>query len=249
MYLNQNYDLYTPEDHETWSLLYRRQGETVVKSASAVYKNGYDKLAIDPDRIVNIAEFNKILYDCSGWRIREVSGLVPNKEFFDLLINKQFPVTVFIRKREELDYAKGPDIFHDVIGHVPMLLNEVFSNFMMEFSIISKKYLQHEKAIEYMSSLYWFTLEMGLIREDGIIKPYGGAIITSKDEVKNIFSPASEKHEFDIQKMINTPVKLMIQTEYFIIENYGQLFDSLKDLEYILSEEFSTAKSLPVFTS
>lgn len=249
MFLNQNYHLYTPEDHDIWSILYNRQRETVVRSASETYKSGFNLLAIDDQKIVDIEAFNKILKGCCGWHIRGVSGLVPNKEFFDMLINKEFPVTVFIRKRDELDYAKGPDIFHDVVGHVPMLLNDVFSSFMMEFSLLSKKYLQYEKAIEYMSSLYWFTLEMGLIREEGIIKPYGGAIITSKDEVKNIFSESSKKHEFDIIKMINTPVKLMIQSEYFVIKNYDQLFYSLKDLEYILAEEFSTAKSIPIFTS
>jgi len=249
MFLNQNHHLYTPEDHEIWSTLYNRQKETVVRTASETYKNGFNMLAIDDKKIVDIDAFNKVLNECCGWRIRGVSGLVANKEFFDMLINRQFPVTVFIRKREELDYAKGPDIFHDVVGHVPMLLSDVFSSFMVEFSAISKRYLQHEKAIEYMSSLYWFTLEMGLIREDDVIKPFGGAIITSKDEVKNIFSEASKKHEFNIRNVINTPVKLMIQSEYFIIENYDQLFYSLKDLEYILAEEFSTAKSIPVYIS
>ena len=244
MFLKQEYKRYSPQDHETWSILFRRQRDTVVKSASAAYQDGYNKLAIDPDKIVQVETFNEVLRSYCGWTIRGVSGLVPNKEFFDMLINRQFPVTVFIRKREELDYAKQPDIFHDVIGHVPMLLNEVFVSFIVDFSRISRRYLHHPKAVDYLSRLYWFTLEMGLITEENKIKPYGGAIITSKDEINNIRSDISKKHQFDIWKLINTPIKLMIQTEYFIIQNYNQLFNSLKDLERILQEEFTPSPAV-----
>jgi len=236
--VTQNYASYSEEDHNTWSLLFKRQSDFTLNSAAEEFKKGFRKLSFPKDRVVNLDELNKKLSEISDWNVAGVTGLVPNELFFSMLENKKFPVTVTMRKPEELAFAELPDIFHDVYGHVAMLLNETFSKFMVEYSRIALKYLEDETTVEYFGRLYWFTLEMGLIQEDGVLKPYGGAILTSSGEIENINNPAVKKQPFDLEKVIHTPYdNLKVQKEYFFIESFEQLFSSLQEMDALLAKK------------
>lgn len=228
----QDYDAYTKDDHETWKILCDRQGKLDRDRISKEYHDGFSKLDIDRTNVVRIDEVSKKLEAVSGWTLIPVTGLLPTKDFFYMLINKQYPVTVPIRTPSELDFSEQPDIFHDICGHLPLLTNEKFTKFLTAYSIIAIKYINHDRAVEFLGRLYWYTYEMGLISENGESKPYGGAVITSAEEIANVYSDAIPKYRFDISHIFATaynPFKL--QDQYFIIDSFDDLFDSLEHLE------------------
>ncbi len=232
MIISQDYDAYTAEDHLTWSKLNDRQMSLNYKKASIEYQKGFDILSLDSSKVIKIEELSDRLKKVSGWSLIPVSGLIPTRDFFFMLINKKYPITVPVRKLHELDFSEDPDIFHDIYGHIPLLTNERFYRFLTEFSIIALKYVENEKAVEFLGRLYWFTFEMGVIWESGEMKPYGGAIITSDSEITNVKNPDIPKHAFDISKILNTPYdNYKLQKEYFVIDSFDDLFDCLKDLE------------------
>ncbi|HYC29681.1 MAG TPA: hypothetical protein VEB42_12705, partial [Chitinophagaceae bacterium] len=137
--VNQDYHLYKNEDHATWSTLSKRQEALQRKHISKEYLRGFDHLKLDKDSIVNIDELSQRLESISGWTLLPVTGLIPTKDFFYLLINKKYPVTTVIRKPHEIDFSEQPDIFHDVWGHLPLLTNEKFTRFLTAYSIIALK--------------------------------------------------------------------------------------------------------------
>ena len=234
----QEYENYSQEDHATWSTLFERQSKTILKIASSEFVKGFNLLSLDPHHVANLGTVNKMLKDVTGWRVIPASGLVSNKDFFSLLRDKKFPVTVSMRKPEEIAFSELPDIFHDVYGHVPMLMNRMFCEFMSAYSGLAIDFSEDEGITACFGRLYWFTLEMGLIREDNVIRPFGGAILTSSGEVDNINNPDVPKHPFNLLQVINTPYdNLQLQKEYFFIDSFHQLFDSLKDLKVYLDKQ------------
>ncbi len=234
----QDYAMYQAEDHETWSILSSRQSKLHNGNVSREYLSGFEKLKLDKNRIAKIDEISAMLDTVSGWTLVPVSGLIPTRDFFYMLINKKYPITVPIRKPWEIDFSEQPDIFHDVYGHLPLLTNEKFTKFLTAFSIIALKYVNNDRAIDFLGRLYWFTYEMGLINENGEYKPYGGAIITSAGEMANIREDRIPKYPFDLQHIFRTPYdNFKLQKEYFVINSFDDLFNSIEQLESTLIEQ------------
>jgi phenylalanine-4-hydroxylase len=235
--VQQFYQNYSEEDHVVWELLSHRQKELDEKKICTKYFDGVSKLQFDIKKIVKINEVSERLEELSGWTLVPVSGLIPTKDFFYMLTMKKYPVTISIRKINELDFSEQPDIFHDVIGHLPLLTNEKFTEFLTAYSTIALKYVNNDRAIDFLGRLYWYTYEMGLIREGGELKPYGGAIITSAFEIKNMQDTSIPKYDFDIDHIFRTSYNpFRLQNEYFVIESFDDLFDSLHNLESKLIE-------------
>jgi (S)-3,5-dihydroxyphenylglycine transaminase len=235
--ISQNYLSYTDSDHETWRILCNRHS-LVHKKMSKEYAEGFRLLGLDLNKIVDLDVINVHLKEISGWTLMPVHGLVPTRDFFLMIGSKKYPVTISIRKPHELDFSEQPDIFHDVCGHVPLLINEKFTKFLVSLSIIALKYVNNKKAIDFLGRLFWFTYEMGLILEDGELKPYGGAIITSAQEVENSKNREIPKHRFALEDVFQqeySPYRL--QDEYFVIESFDDLFNCLDNLEDVLIEQ------------
>lgn len=235
--IKQNYTSYTDVDHETWSILCKRH-TLLHQKLSKEYLEGFQKLGLQLDKIANLEVINERLKELSGWTLVPVAGLIPTRDFFLMIGSKQYPVTTSIRKRYELDFSEQPDIFHDVCGHVPLLINEKFTKFLVSFSIIALKYVNNKKAVDFLGRLFWFTYEMGLILEDGKLKPYGGAIITSAQEIENSKNKEIPKHKFALESIFQqefSPYKL--QNEYFVIESFDDLFNCLDNIENVLIEQ------------
>jgi len=240
----QEYATYTDADHETWATLSKRQETLSVGKISSEYLLGVERLQFDAERIVNIEELSNRLALISGWTLIPVTGLIPTKEFFYMLINKRYPVTVSIRRPWEIDFSENPDIFHDVCGHLPLITNEKFVKFLTAYSVLALKYINNERAIELLGRLYWFTYEMGIIYEQGEYKPYGGAIITSLTEINNMANNSVPKHSFDIDHVFRTPYNpFKLQKEYFVINSFDELFSSLETLESKLIEQLLLPQS------
>ena len=235
--MSPNDKTYSSTDHDVWQVLFQRQMQKLPAIASEAYLEGIGKACLVADQIPDFErEINPRLNTLTGWSVVACEGLVPIKEFFELLADKKFPVSTWIRTMEQLEYLEEPDMFHDTFGHVPLLINQSFCDFLAEFSTISLKYIDDEEVVKLLQKLYWFTVEFGLIRENNQLKIYGGGIISSSGEsVYSLCSGIPERVPYCIEEILKTDVKIDVyQKKYFVIESYEQLYQSLKNFEEIL---------------
>lgn len=236
--MRQIYEHYTEEDFEVWKILYDRQKDIFPTHASQAYLEGLKLTNFENGIIPDFKETNKILMDTTGWQLAVVPGIVPDYTFFELMANKRFPATTWLRKKSELDYLEEPDMFHDVFAHVPLLTNQHFVNFLEELSKIGLQYVGNDYAIELLSRVYWFTVEFGLIREEEGLRIYGAGILSSNGETKYSLSEASEKHPFTVAHTLATSFrKDVFQTQYFIIDSYESLFHTIDEIKVALEEK------------
>jgi phenylalanine-4-hydroxylase len=221
----QDYAQYTDADHDTWRRLYQRQVELLPGRASQVFIDALPDLRAT-DRIPRFDDVNERLMAATGWQLVGVPGLIPEVPFFSLLANRKFPVTDWIRKPEEFDYIVEPDIFHDLFGHVPMLFNPVFADYVQRYGQGGLK-AADLGACEMLSRLYWYTVEFGLIREQGALRAYGAGILSSPGELQySVESGEPQRVPLDIARTMRTRYKIdSYQQTYFVIDSFQQLFD------------------------
>jgi phenylalanine-4-hydroxylase len=161
----QNWDAFTAEDHAVWDTLYERQIKLLPGRASKAFLRGLDLLKLSESGIPNFEELSERLMKATGWQVVAVPGLVPDDVFFDHMANRRFVAGNFIRRADQLDYLQEPDVFHDVFGHVPLLADPVFADYMEAYGRGGLRALEHG-ALKQLSRLYWYTVEFGLIEED-----------------------------------------------------------------------------------
>ncbi len=221
----QNYAAYTPQDHDTYRRLYERQAALLPGLACDEFIAALPSLGIK-DRIPRFEEINARLLPATGWQIVAVPGLIPELPFFTLLANRQFPVTDWIRTPEEFDYIVEPDVFHDLFGHVPLLFNPVFADYVQRYGQGGLK-AHALGAGELLSRLYWYTIEFGLIRQADGIKAYGAGILSSAGELDYaVRSEIPHKVPLSPDRAMRTRYKIdSYQQTYFVIDNFKQLFD------------------------
>lgn len=224
----QEYDNYTAEDHNVWSLLYEEQMQHLPSVATQAYLDGTQRVQFVPDRVPRFSVINDELAKLTGWTVYVVPGLIDNKPFFEHLSRKEFPATTWLRKMEQLKYIEEPDMFHDVFGHVPLLSEPFFSEYLNGLSTIALEFIENETAVELIARIYWYTVEFGLIKEDGALKIYGAGILSSPGETLYCVSTEATHVPYDVSTILATPyIKDKFQAQYFVIDNYKQLFDSL----------------------
>lgn len=242
--MEQIYSHYTEEDFEVWKLLFDQQIRWLPTHASKTYLEGLKTAHFETGRIPDFSITNQILKRTTGWQLVVVPGIVPDYTFFELMANRRFPATSWLRKRKELDYLEEPDMFHDVFAHVPLLTNQHFVNFLEELSKIGLKYVKNNYAIQILSRVYWFTVEFGLIQEEKGLRIYGAGILSSNGETRFSLSDNPPKYPFDIEHIMNTPYKKdVFQSEYFVIKSYEQLYESIPAIKRVLSKKVSKAIS------
>lgn len=223
---------YTAEENAVWHDLIVRQKPVVESRACPEYLNGMQLLNLPTDRIPQCHEVTTVLKKTTGWSLAPVPALIPFNEFFNLLAHKQFPAATFIRRREELDYLKEPDIFHEVFGHCPMLTNKACADFTHTYGKLGLN-ASHEDQIM-LAKLYWFTIEFGLIQSKEGLRIYGGGILSSKNEtIYATDSTIPKRKPFDVMEVLRTPYRIdIIQPIYFIIDDFNVLFH-LIDMDLI----------------
>ncbi len=235
--MKQDYARYTEEDQLVWQILYIRQMKKLPDRASRAYLQGLQLVGFQEDRIPDFDEVNQRLNRLTGWKLRAVPGIVDNALFFEMLSQRHFPASTWLRSMKELDYLEEPDMFHDVFAHVPLLSNPDFCDFLSGLSEIALKYVKNEEMIELLSRIYWFTVEFGLIREEGLIKIYGAGILSSTGESDYCLRDEVPRLQFDVRKMLSTSyIKEKFQEKYFLIDRFEQLNDSLPQIEKELLE-------------
>ncbi|MGE0496191.1 MAG: phenylalanine 4-monooxygenase [Ramlibacter sp.] len=221
----QDYTAYTAADHDTYRRLYERQAALLPGLACDEFIAALPSLGIK-DRIPRFEEINERLHKATGWEIVGVPGLIPEVPFFTLLANRKFPVTDWIRQPDEFDYIVEPDVFHDLFGHVPLLFNPVFADYVQRYGQGGLK--AHELgACELLSRLYWYTIEFGLIRQPDGLRVYGAGILSSSGELQYaVNSPEPHRLPLDLERTMRTRYKIdTYQQTYFVIDSFQQLFD------------------------
>ncbi len=236
--MRQEYEKYTEEDFEVWKILFERQMKNLPGKATQEYLDGIERVGFVADRIPNFDEVNERLKKYTGWRIYVVPGLLPNKEFFELMQEGNFCATTWLRKKSQLDYLQEPDMFHDVFGHVPLLTNQDLCNFLVDLSKIALQYIDSEIAIELIARLYWYTVEFGLINEPQGLRIYGAGILSSSGESDySLFSDIPQRVPFNVAEILDTPyIKDRYQSKYFVIDSFEQLYSSVPEIARLVGK-------------
>lgn len=265
-YITQNYERYTRDDHEVWRDLFVRRWDVLEEQVSRTFIDGLNILRLSRDRLpllcdttlskdIEIADggilrkgtklegINKYLGEFSDWASYGVPGYLPAKSFFACLAQRQFPTTVLIRPREVMDYLPEPDIFHDVFGHVPLHASKVFADFLQTYGKAALL-CNDEHHIKRLGRLFWFTVEFGLIKENGQVRIYGSGLVSSHGEASyslqgkwekagqsaaaNTPRPVAEWRPFDLDRICETDFEIdHFQPIYYVLESFEQLRDAM----------------------
>lgn len=222
--IDQNWAAYSVEEHATWDTLFERQRKMLPGRAAQAFLNGVDILQLSKPGIPDFDELNRILMDATGWQVVAVPGLVPDNVFFDHLANRRFVSGNFIRKPDQLDYLQEPDIFHDVFGHVPMLADKRFADYMEAYGRGGLRALEFG-TLKQLARLYWYTVEFGLIQEPEGLRIYGAGIVSSFGEsVFALDSDSPNRIMFDLERVLRTEYRIDdFQQNYFVIPGIDEL--------------------------
>lgn len=229
--VSQNYD-YSEADQEVWRTLCDRQTWLTERLAHRSYLEGVKTLGLI-DRVPDFGEVSRRLRRLTGWELVAVPGLIPNAPFFEHLAGRRFPVTNWLRSREELDYIVEPDMFHDFFGHVPALTQPAFADFMQMYGDRAKS-LVDLGGEEMMGRLYWYTAEFALIKEPGqVLKAFGAGLMSSFAELKfAVESPEAHRVPFDVETVMRTGYEIdKFQRAYFVLPSFDALRGSFEQAE------------------
>ncbi|WDF74466.1 phenylalanine 4-monooxygenase [Novosphingobium sp. KACC 22771] len=220
----QEWGQYSAQEHGVWDHLFARQSRLLPGRVAPAFLEGLDILRLSKPGIPDFAELNARLMDATGWQVVAVPGLVPDAVFFDHLANRRFVAGRFIRKPDQIDYLEEPDIFHDVFGHVPLLANPVFADYMQAYGRGGQR-AGELGAIERLARLYWYTVEFGLIRGKQGLQIYGAGIVSSFSETLfALKDPSPNRLGFDLGRVMRTRYRIDdFQQTYFVIDSFEDL--------------------------
>jgi phenylalanine-4-hydroxylase len=222
--IDQSWDVYSSEEHAVWTTLYERQRAMLPGRACDAFLRGLDALDLHRGGIPAFERINEELGRLTGWSVVAVPGLVPDAVFFDHLAHRRFPAGRFIRAPTQLDYLQEPDIFHDVFGHVPMLTDPVFADYMEAYGKGGLRAL-HLDRLHNLARLYWYTVEFGLLETADGPRIYGAGIVSSRAESAfSLDDPSPNRLGFDLERIMRTPYRIDdFQQTYFVVPSLGAL--------------------------
>ena len=225
--IDQGWENYSQAEHDVWITLYERQTAMLPGRACDPFLKGLDALDLHRAGIPDFARINEELKRLTGWTVVAVPGLVPDAVFFDHLANRRFPAGQFIRRADQLDYLQEPDVFHDVFGHVPMLTDPTFADYMEAYGKGGQRALGLGQ-LHNLARLYWYTVEFGLLETPAGLRIYGAGIVSSRAE--SIFAlddPSPNRLGFDLERVMRTPYRIDdFQQVYFVIPSLQALLDA-----------------------
>jgi phenylalanine-4-hydroxylase len=224
--IDQGWDAYTPEEHGVWKTLFERQSRLLPGRAADSFVQGIAELPMSPHEIPDFRRLSEMLDKRTGWQIVAVPGLVPDEVFFEHLANRRFPAGRFIRKPHQLDYLEEPDVFHDVFGHVPLLLHPAIADYIQAYGEGGLR-AQKLGALDKLARVYWYTVEFGLVRQKDGLRIYGAGIASSAAEsVFALEDPSPNRIGFALDRVLQTRYRIDdFQETYFVIEDLEQLLE------------------------
>ncbi len=244
----QDWSHYTAEEHATWDTLFARQAKLLPGRASNAWLRGLDVLKLSKPGIPDFEELSERLMKLTGWQVVAVPGLVPDDVFFDHMANRRFVAGNFIRRPDQLDYLQEPDVFHDVFGHVPMLADPVFADYLEAYGRGGQRALGLD-ALKYLGRLYWYTVEFGLIAEPEGLRIYGSGIVSSYAESRfALDDPSPNRIMLDLARVMRTEYRIDdFQQNYFVIPSFDELLRFTVETNFApLYEELKALPDIPV---
>jgi phenylalanine-4-hydroxylase len=227
--IDQGWSSYTAAEHATWKTLFERQTQLLPGRACDEFVQGMRDLPMSADEIPDFRQLSEVLMPQTGWQVVAVPGLVPDNVFFEHLANRRFPAGQFIRKPDELDYLEEPDVFHDVFGHVPMLMNPAIADFIQAYGEGGLR-AQKLGKLANLARVYWYTVEFGLVKQADGLRIYGAGIASSYSESIFATDDASPNRvAFDLRRVMQTDYRIDdFQETYFVINSLNDLLDLAK---------------------
>jgi phenylalanine-4-hydroxylase len=234
--IRQDYAAYSDEQHGVWAELVGRMLPELERHASRAYLEGFAIIGLQRERLPNLTAICQRLEPRTGWNSTPVSGFLPAPAFFEMLANRLFPTTTWLRSRESLEYTPEPDIFHDVFGHVPMHAHTVFADFLQRYGRVCAG-IEDRGVLEKLGRLFWYTVEFGLIHEGDQIKVYGSGLISSHGECRNVMEGKCAIHDFSLEEVLNTPVKVdELHKLLFAVSSFDQIYEAMHEAEQMASD-------------
>jgi phenylalanine-4-hydroxylase len=246
----QDWGRYTPAEHAMWDRLFARQAAMLERRVAPAFLEGIDVLRMSKPGIPDFEELSERLTKATGWSVVAVPGLIPEEAFFENLARRRFVAGRFIRKPEQSDYLQEPDVFHDVFGHVPLLVNPVFADYMQAYGEGGLRAMRYG-AIHRLARLYWYTVEFGLIRDGADLKLYGAGIASSNSEsVFALDSDSPHRLGFDLKRVMRSKYRIDdFQQNYFVIDSFEDLLRQTLETDFApLYAELETLPDLDVAT-
>ncbi|RJF90417.1 phenylalanine 4-monooxygenase [Sphingomonas cavernae] len=244
----QDWQAYGDAEHRVWDTLFARQSKLLPGRVSEAFLRGLDVLRLSKPGIPDFEELSERLMKLTGWQVVAVPGLVPDEVFFDHLANRRFVAGNFIRRADQLDYLQEPDVFHDVFGHVPMLADPVFADYMAAYGKGGQRALEYG-SLKQLARLYWYTVEFGLIEEAGGLRIYGSGIVSSHGE--SLFAlddPSPNRIRFDLKRVMRTDYRIDdFQQNYFVIPDFETLLHTTVETDFApLYTELATLPDIAI---
>ncbi|BAJ01503.1 phenylalanine 4-monooxygenase [Shewanella violacea] len=235
---------YPQPEHDIWQALYSRQLGNLSEYACSEYQQGLKDLGLSDNIIPQLKDIDKVLLAMTGWKTAAVPALISFERFFELLANREFPVATFIRSKDEFDYLREPDIFHEVFGHCPLLTNESFAKFSHAYGNLGLSASKEDRVL--LARLYWFTVEFGLIRNpDNSLSIYGGGILSSPGETLYAMGPEPQIRPFNLVDVLRTPYRIdIMQPVYYAVDGLSFL-DEIVEMD--IMGAVAEAKRLGMF--
>lgn len=239
---------YSNEEHRIWQILYERQMKIIPGRACNEFIQGLESLGLSAEHIPQLPDLSRRLKSLTGWEVAPVAALISARAFFELLAERRFPAATFIRREEEIDYVKEPDIFHEIFGHCPMLTNPVYADFVYNYAL--KVLSLPEAKWPLLQRLFWYTVEFGLIKMPEGLRAYGGGILSSISETAySVESDIPMRILFDPVVAFRMPYRIdMLQPVYFVIADYQELYDFVKaDIKHFIGRARELGEYPPLF--
>lgn len=231
--MQQHYDQYTPEDHAVWQILFDRQIDNLQGKACPLYLDALADLSpvLHAQAVPNFGALNAALLAATGWQIHVVPGLIPPDEFFTLLADRKFCSSTWLRKRSQLDYLEEPDMFHDIFGHIPLLMDPDYAHVMHLIGKMGVQAARHRDQLDEIERLYWFTIEFGLLQQGQHLEIYGAGILSSYGEAREVFEPGAIIKPWDLHALMHNPFdKTMLQPYYYGLPGWATLYTAVEQL-------------------
>ena len=224
--IDQGWEHYSASEHAVWKTLFERQTRLLPGRACDEFVQGMHDLPIGPEQIPDFQCMSEVLHQRTGWQVVAVPGLVPDEVFFEHLANRRFPAGQFIRKPHELDYLEEPDVFHDVFGHVPMLMNPAIADYIQAYGVGGLR-AQKLGKLANLARVYWYTVEFGLVQQKDGVRIYGAGIASSFTESGfALDSTSPNRISFDLARVMRTDYRIDdFQESYFVIRNLDELLE------------------------
>lgn len=238
--MKQQYDQYSPEHQWVWNQLFSRQQNNLLAKGTKLHNKSVSDLIdiFNAEHIPHLDQLSAALLKRTGWQIHIVKGFIPAVDFLELLSRKHFAASTWLRKPEELDYLEEPDMFHDVFGHLPILCDAAYAEFVHRVGLMGHRYAHSPECIDLIERFYWYSIEFGLVRENNETKILGAGIISSYGETNRIFGDDNvEIKPFNLAEILYLPFdKGALQPVYYVAESFEQLYEAAEKLGEILKE-------------